>query len=126
MQLTPAFRLFGDGTLSMSDQRKGLINLTEPDEANEDDSEEEDGDDDASETSSLVGNSRSRSISRTLSVGSSLPLSRNPSPLRNRVEEQDVGLVGRVTSALTGLVGGRRLREKARGTYDSLDGGHEQ
>lgn len=95
----------------------------EPDEEDEDDSDggEDIADDDASETSSLVGNNRS------LSISSSLPSSRKPSPLRYRVDEQKTGLLGRVTDTVNGVLGRRRQSRKSmRGEYDSLGGVHEQ
>ena len=85
----------------------------------DDEDGEEDGDDDVSETSSLVGDGRSRSFT------SSLPTSRKPSPLPGRLEDMPSTLFGRVADTFNGLLGGKKRRDSVRGQYDSV-GGYEQ
>lgn len=89
------------------------------------DDEDDDDDIDASETSSLVGSQRSRSQStRALSNSSSLPISRNASPMPARA---DNSLMGRMQHAFDGVLGRRQRAEDAtaRGRYRALDGGNE-
>ncbi|RXK41044.1 hypothetical protein M231_01675 [Tremella mesenterica] len=99
------------------------------DEIVEDEDDGEDGSDDdriddlnddnslGSESSSLVGSRRSRTLN------SSLPTSRKPSPLpyhRGDVEPSS-GLFSRLSNAMGGLLGGPR-RRSPRGNYNPLNG----
>lgn len=96
----------------------------------EDDDDDDDGledgpDDSASETSSLVGQSRSRSPFRFGGSGSR-PTSRKSSPVRDsraasHAEKEGAGFFDRAGDAIGGLFGQKR-RSSLRGDYRSVGG----
>lgn len=95
--------------------------MDDDDEDDEDGDLDDDDDGSGSENSFLPGGSRSRSRSR----GSSLPTSRKPSPMPQRLDGAPSSLYGRFSNAVGGLLGTQKRKNSMRGEYNSLGGGEQ-